>query len=331
MPDIGSVVTQRLGSLCRDLPPYVMVPGNDEQAGEATTGFLSASTRVFKTGGRDLSAPDWKIPELIPSKDLAGRLDGRHALLNQVDSLSEMHRAGMDVRGMDRFYEQAFETLSSPRVAEAFNVRDEPAAIRDLYGKGHRGACYLVGRKLIEAGVRFVTVDVRWPLTDETPHGTNLNWDHHDFIYAKGTCNLPGAGGGGAGRYGIATWPMMGSTDHAFAGLIEDLDRRGLLDETLVCFVTEFGRTPRVNQFQGRDHWISAFSIVFAGAGVPGGQIIGGTDKDGGYVTHDRHTFEDYAATVYEKIGFDRSQPLYTQNDRPVFLGHAGDPIPQLF
>jgi hypothetical protein len=331
MPDIGSVVTQRLGTRCRDLPPYIMVPGNDEQANETTTGFLPGSARVFKTGGRDLSAIDWRIPELIPSKELSGRLVARHDLLRQVDSLGEMHRSGMNIGGMDQFYDQAFDTLNSPQVAEAFNVQSEPAAIRELYGKGHRGACYLVGRKLIEAGVRFVTVDVRWPLTDETPMGSNLNWDHHDFIYAKGTCNLPGAGGGGAGRYGIATWPMMGSTDHAFAGLIEDLDRRGLLDETLVCFVTEFGRTPRLNKFQGRDHWTSAYSIVFAGAGVPGGQIIGASDKDGGYVTTERHTPEDYAATVYDKLGFDRSQPLFTQNHRPVFLSHVGEPIPQLF
>jgi hypothetical protein len=332
MPDIGSVASLRLGSACHYLPPYVMVPGNDEQAAETTNGFLAGSTRVFKTGGGDLSAPDWRVPDLVPPKDLAGRrLAARQTLLGEVESRGMLRQAGLDVGGMDRFYDQAFDTLNSPRVAEAFDVRNEPAAIRERYGPGHRGACYLVGRKLIEAGVRFVTVDVRWPLTKETPEGTNLNWDHHDFIYAKGTCNLPGAGGGGAGRYGIATWPMMGSTDQAFAALIEDLDQRGLLSETLVCFVTEFGRTPRLNKAQGRDHWPSAYSIVLAGAGVPGGQIIGATDKDGGYVTTDRHTPEDYAATLYEKLGIDRTKPLYTQNNRPVFLGHAGEPITGLF
>lgn len=331
MPDIGSVVSHRLGTDCRYLPPYIMVPGNDEQAGETTSGFMPGSTRVFKTGGGDLSSPDWRLPDLVLSKDLTGRLSARHSLLGEIDAQGPMQGAKLDVSGMDRFYDQAFDTLSSPRVAEAFNLKNETPEIRELYGKGHRGACYLVGRKLIEAGVRFVTVDVRWPLNSDTPMGSNLNWDHHDFIYAKGTCNLPGAGGGGAGRYGIATWPMMGSTDQAFAALIEDMDRRGLLDETLVCFVTEFGRTPKLNQFQGRDHWTSAYSIAFAGAGVPGGQVIGATDKDGGYVTSQRHTPEDYAATVYEKLGIDRAKPLFTQANRPVFLSHAGEPIAGLF
>ena len=172
--------------------------------------------------------------------------------------------------------------------------------------------------------MRFVTVDVRWPLTGETPGGSNLNWDHHDFIYAKKTCNLPGAGGGGAGRYGIGHWCMMGSTDQAFAALIEDLDQRGLLAETLVCFVTEFGRTPRLNKFQGRDHWAHAYSIVLAGAGVPGGQVIGRSDREGGHVTDQPYTPEDYAATIYEKLGIDRSLPLYTSGNRPIFFGHAG-------
>src|SRR5262249_57162974 len=139
--------------------------------------------------------------------------------------------------------------------------------------------------------------------------GTNLNWDHHDFIYAKQSCELPGAGGGGAGRYGIGHWCMMGSTDRAFAALIEDLDARGLLAETLVCFVTEFGRTPRLNKFQGRDHWPYAYSIAFAGAGVRGGQVIGKTDRDGGYVLDQAFTPDHYAPTVYESLGIDLATP----------------------
>src|SRR5262249_41207755 len=126
------------------------------------------------------------------------------------------------------------------------------------------------------------------------------------------------------------TWPMMGSTDRAFAALIEDLHQRGLLAETLVCFVTEFGRTPRLNRFQGRDHWTRAYSIVFAGAGVAGGQVIGRTDKEGGEVTDRPHTPEDYAATIYEKLGIDRDRPLYTSSHRPVYFGHLGEPIAEL-
>ena len=113
---------------------------------------------------------------------------------------------------MDRFYEQAFDMLTSP--AGGGGVRPAAASrtgVREKYGRGHRGACYLVGRKLIEAGVRFVTVDVRWPLTPETPGGFNLNWDHHDLIYAKGSCGTVRDKAGGEGRYGIGHWVMMGS------------------------------------------------------------------------------------------------------------------------
>jgi hypothetical protein len=231
---------------------------------------------------------------------------------------------------MERFYEQAFDMVSSPKVSAAFDLQREPAALREKYGRGHRGACYLMGRKLIEAGVRFVTVDVRWPLTAETPGGFNLNWDHHDFIYSRDSCGTVRDKAGGEGRYGIGHWCMMGSTDCAFAALIEDLDQRGLLAETLVCFITEFGRTPKLNRFQGRDHWTNAYSIVFAGAGVPGGQVIGRTDRQGGSVIDEPHTPEEYAATIYEKLGIDRSRALYTASHRPVFFGHDAAPMAAL-
>lgn len=325
MPDLGSTVSQILGSRAKHLPPYVMIPGNHEQASETRTGFLPASTRVFKTGGRDLSDPKWKLEGLRPRSEFEGsRLQLRHDLRGSLES------AASDSHGMNRFYDQAFDMLTSPKVAEAFDLNRESPATREKYGAGHRGACYLLGRKLVEAGVRFVTVDVRWPLTKETPGGDNLNWDHHDLIYTNGSCGTVRDKAGGEGRYGIGTWVMMGSTDRAFAALVDDLDQRGLLAETLVCFVTEFGRTPKLNKFQGRDHWTKAYSIAFAGAGVRGGQVIGKTEKDGGHVQDSPHTPEDYAATIYEKLGIDRTQPLYTASNRPVYFGHGGEPIPEL-
>ncbi len=331
MPDIGSVISQLIGSTCSYLPPYIMVPGNNEQAGSTRSGFLPASRRVFKTGGKDLADPAWRVNNLLPGPDSSGeRLDQRQNLLGSLDA-GFLHEGRRSIGGMDRFYEQAHDILTSPRVAGVFNLHNEPQAVRQKYGRGHRGACYLVGRKLIEAGVRFVTVDVRWPLTREVPGGTNLNWDHHDYIYTSGSCGTVRNGAGGEGRYGIGHWVMMGSTDRAFAALLEDLDQRGLLDETLVCFVTEFGRTPRLNRFQGRDHWTNAYSIAFAGAGVPGGQVIGRSDREGGYVADQPHTPEDYAATIYAKLGIDRQLPLYTANRRPVYFGHEGEPIKELF
>jgi hypothetical protein len=161
--------------------------------------------------------------------------------------------------------------------------------------------------------------------------GFNMNWDHHDYIYSSGSTAIQG-GGPGAGRWGIGTWQMMGSTDRAFAALVLDLERRGLLDETLVCFVTEFGRTPKINERKGRDHWTHAFTCLFAGAGVPGGQVVGETDEQGGYITSSMaYTFEDYAATLYAKLGIDLEEPVMTPQGRPIQLAMEGEPIPELF
>jgi hypothetical protein len=221
--------------------------------------------------------------------------------------------------------------LTNPRTRQAFNFATEPDKLRQRYGGGHRGQCYLLGRKLIEAGVRYVMVDVREPQSARAPGGFDMNWDHHDFIYSTGSTAIPG-GGPGAGRWGIATWPMMGSTDQALATLLEDMHERGLLAETLVCLVTEFGRTPKINERRGRDHWCHAFTHVFAGAGVPGGQVVGATDKDGAYIVSDTaYTIEDYAATIYEKVGFDRTHALPTRDGRPIYPAAHGTPIRELF
>ena len=332
MPDIGCVVTELLGRTNPSLPPYVMIPGNHEQAAETRTGFLPRSLSVFKTGGRDLSDPKWEVADLLARTDNQGpRLAGRHQLLANLDRRFSNESDRTSLNGMDQFYEQAFNSLTSREVSAAFNLAEESEQTREQYGRGHRGSCYLLGRRLLEAGVRFVTVDVRWPLTQETPGGFNLNWDHHDLIYTSASCGTVRDKAGGEGRYGIGHWVMMGSTDQAFAALVTDLEDRGLLDETLVCFVTEFGRTPRLNKFAGRDHWTNAYSIAFAGAGVPGGQVIGESDRDGGYVISHAYTPEDYATTIYEKLGIDRSKPLYTSANRPVYFGHLGHPMKELF
>ena len=186
--------------------------------------------------------------------------------------------------------------------------------------------------------MRYITLDCREPRDSYVggnrvryDGGSNMNWDHHDAIYSKTHTNVPN-GGAGSGRFGIGTWPMMGSTDQAFSALIEDLDERGLLADTLVCFVTEFGRTPRINERQGRDHWTHAFSFAFAGAGVPGGQVVGSTDRDGGFINSSQaYVVEDYAATIYEKLGIDRAVPLHTAINRPIYLAAKGKPIPELF
>ena len=331
MPDIGSVAVQRSGSACSYLPPYIMVPGNHEQHRASRVGFLPASAKVFKTAGKDLSDPKWKVNDLgLLAGIEPGRFRDRSDLLSNLNLGFAATGAG-PVDAYSSLSSQAADLLTNPLTQRAFRLDEESDPVRDRYGRGHRGQCYMLGRRLIERGVRFVTVDVREPLTEETPGGFNMNWDHHDLMYNTGSCGTIRNKAGGEGRYGIGHWVMMGSTDQAFAALITDMDQRGLLAETLVAFVTEFGRTPRLNRFQGRDHWTKAYSIVLAGAGVPGGQILGSTDRDGGYVQSRATKPDDYAATIYRKLGIDRTRPIYTPANRPVFLAPQGKEIGEVF
>jgi hypothetical protein len=330
MPDIGSVVSYCIASEARHLPPYIMVPGTSEQHSNTRIGFLPPQHRVFKTGGKP-HEPTWTVPNLSLAGIAPERFKDRTDLLSNLDVGIPGADKAKDARTLASMRDQAEDMLTNPATRSAFDLKAEPLRLREMYGLGHRGQCYLLGRKLIEAGVRFVTIDCREPPASQYPGGSNMNWDHHDHIYSPKDTAIKG-GGAGAGRWGIQTWPMMGSTDQAFAALLDDMHQRGLLAETLVCFVTEFGRSPRINDRKGRDHWTHAFSFAFAGAGVPGGQVVGETDHEGGFITSPRaYTLEDYAVTIYEKLGIDVSKPIYTPAGRPIYPGKDGHSIPELF
>ena len=301
-----------------------------EQQHNTRIGFLPPAHTVFKTGGRP-HQPGWKVPNLGLMGVSEDQFKDRTNLLSNLDVGIPGLAAAKDAKALASLKSQAEDMLTNPATRKAFDLQAEPLKLREQYGLGHRGQCYLLGRKLIESGVRFVTIDCREPPDKKYPGGSNMNWDHHDHIYSKKDTKIKG-GGAGAGRWGIGTEPMMPSTDRAFAALLADMSDRGLLEETLVCFVTEFGRTPKINERLGRDHWTHAFTHVFAGAGVPGGQVVGSTDKDGGYITSPKaYTIEDYGATIFEKLGIDREEPLYTPSDRPIFLAKEGQPIAELF
>ena len=328
MPDIGSVVSQQLSTQARFLPAYIL-EGSGEQSKESRLGFLPASHKAFRIRHGKVSG--LKLEGVAPE-----RLHQRRRLLSDLN-VGLLSNGRPEVSAMESFAEQAEDMLTNPRTLAAFDVDSEPEQIQRLYHPGekdrtHRGQLYMLGRKLIESGVRFVVINTQWPSDGKLwPGGGNMNWDHHDAIYSSGNTNIKG-GGAGAGRFGIRTWPMMPSTDWALSGLITDMDQRGLLEQTLVCFVTEFGRTPKINERQGRDHWVHAFSMVFAGAGVPGGQIVGETDADGAYITSPQaYTVEDYGATLFTKLGIDINEPIFTPEDRPIFLAKGGRPIPELF
>lgn len=338
MPDIGSVLAYKTGTDALYLPSNIMVPGTSEMGNLTSVGFLPPGYTCFKTGGSP-AKPDWRVPNLGLMAGIdESRFKNRKDLLSALDVGFVNTGTAKDAAAMQSLMGQAEDMLTNPLTRKAFDLDSETPQLREKYGLGHRGQCYLLGRKLIEAGVRYVMVDCREPMdtfvegkATRFDGGGNMNWDHHDAIYSKSHTNIPG-GGAGAGRYGIATWPMMGSTDQALAALLEDMDQRGLLEDTLLCFVTEFGRTPKINERQGRDHWTNAFSFAFAGAGVPGGQVVGSTDKEGGYITSSMaYTVEDYAATIYEKLGIDRNKPLHMPSGRPIYLAAKGKPIPELF
>jgi len=338
-PDIGSVVTEVLGSECRELPGYIFCPGANMPNAITSPGFLHRSRAPWKLGtkslGENVAAPDWEVRSLAPQPGLsADRFAERRQLLGAVERQARVSTQAAQT--MQQYQEHAFDLLSSPRVQQAFDLSRESDATRDRYGRDHRGCCYLLGRKLIEAGVRFVSVTVIQP-PDHVgrpnygqPGGVFLNWDHHEGIYKNGPCGGP-QGMNNQERYGLPHAVMMPSLDRSLSALIEDLDQRGLLEETLLCFVTEMGRTPRVNKNGGRDHWGRAMSIALAGAGVPGGQVIGKTTDDAGDVIEGRATPYDYAETIYRKLGIDTSQRLHRPDGRPVDFSESGRPIADLF
>jgi hypothetical protein len=209
-------------------------------------------------------------------------------------------------------YRSAFEMLTSPAVRDAFDLRQEPDRVRDRYARTKIGQRCLLARRLVEAGARFVMVDYGYD-----PEYGNL-WDNHRAPVQNQPhiCEM------------VKLPHHLAGTDRAAATLIADLSERGLLDETLVVFLTEFGRTPKINREGGRDHWGAAGSIFFAGGRCVGGQVIGSTDKHAAYPTARGYTPADVAATIYQAIGIDPHQLLHDRENRPIPVLPEGTPIP---
>ncbi len=289
-PSVGSVVTHELGP--RDaMPSYVCVPNQGSQF--LGSGYLSNACGPFALGSdpsrSNFSVRDLNLPKGIDEqrferrKDWKQMVDGHFASLERDDSLATM----------DSFYQRAYDLLASPQAREAFSLKSESEATRDLYGmnpwgpvlRPSAGARFLIARRLVEAGARCVTV-------------TYGAWDTHAFHYRGIETQLP-------------------DLDRAFAGLIQDLDQRGMLDSTLVLVSSEFGRTPKVNAGGGRDHWPRVFSIVMAGGGVKRGQIYGASDALAAEPADNPLGVEDYITTVYHLLGIDASKSLMSPGDRP--------------
>ena len=196
--------------------------------------------------------------------------------------------AGDPVRDVDQYYQQGYSLVASAEAQAAFDIGREPAKLRERYGRNAFGQRCLLARRLVEAGVPFITL-------------YDGGWDHHTDLFNAFNKRMPG-------------W------DATVAALIEDLAERGLLDTTLVIALGEFGRTPQINKDAGRDHWSNAMSVLFAGGGTPGGQAIGATDSKGYAAIERVLSPENFVSTIYTKLGIDPDKMYYTHEGRPAHL-----------
>lgn len=291
-PSIGSVVSHEFGPR-NNLPPYISIPN----AGETYlgTGYLSSAYGAFSVGGEP-NNKNFEVRDLnLPGGVTPERMERRKNLLQEVDSHFKSLEESDALDAMDSYYQRAYSLISSQSAREAFNVNAEPEEIRNEYGRHPFGQRLLLSRRLVEAGARFVTV-------------MDGGWDHHKNIRDAMRGRLP-------------------EVDQGLATLIRDLDRRGLLQNTLVILSTEFGRTVRLNQDGGRDHWPKAFSIMMAGGGIKGGVVHGATDARGSEPTDKPVSPEDLAATLYTQLGIDSEKKLMSPGNRPIDIVRDGKPV----
>jgi hypothetical protein len=294
-PSMGSVVSHEFGPK-NNLPPYVCIPRQPNVY--AGTGYLSSSFSPFSLG-RDPANPKFKVQDLnLPGDISEARFTTRRNVLDAVNGYFAAREKSDNIAAMDTFYERAYSLISSPKARDAFNIADEPANIRDEYGRNAAGQRLLMARRLVAAGVRFVTVQ----------YGS---WDLHYQIVAGMNSQMP-------------------AFDQAFAALIRDLDRTGLLNRTLVMVSSEFGRTPKINKDAGRDHWPKVFSVVLAGGGVKKGAIYGSSNATATEPERDPIGPEDLATTVYHLLGIVADKELMAPGNRPIEIVDGGKVVKDL-
>ncbi len=297
-PAMGAVVAHQLG-FRGTLPPYVAIPRNPSFTWElGKSAYLGGRYESFRTG--DSNAAGFQVQDVAPLETVTARSAARRQnLLRAVDGLARQVQGNDQIATYGEFQQRASDLVLSSEARSAFAIEQESAALRDRYGRHTFGQSCLLARRLVERGVRFVTVN-------------NGGWDHHARIWD------------GLGR-------RLPEFDQGFAALLEDLSGRGLLAETLVVAFGEFGRTPAINRDVGRDHWAPAASLLFAGAGVRGGQVIGATDRRGAYVTRRPVAPADVAYTIYEAVGVDPHRWLMHPEGRPIEILDRGEPVRELF
>ncbi len=297
-PSIGSIVTHETQPL-NTLPPYVAIPKNHSFTWElGKAAWLGERYESFKSG--NCGEANWKVPNLSLLADVPQeRLNRREGMLHAIDNLAKRVEASDQLSSMDTFYQRAAQMILSSEARQAFDLSKEPDRVRDAYGRDSWGNQALLARRMVEANVRFVLL-------------CQGGWDMHAKIFEGCDNSLP-------------------KFDRSIAALLRDMKERGLLDDTLVAMYGEFGRTSKINKDAGRDHWGNAGVMVFAGAGVRGGQVIGATDERGEYVTDRPIRPPEVAATIYSALGIDYDKYLDTPQGRPVRVLPECEPIRELW
>jgi hypothetical protein len=288
-PSFGSVVSHELGPR-ENLPPYVCLP--NLPAPDAGAGYLGSAFGPF-TLGSDPADPKFTVRDLaLPGGVDPQRFANRQKLRDIVGRHFQRMEDNVNLEAMDEFYTRAYDLVSSARARAAFDISSESDAIKDEYGRNQAGQRMLLARRLVESGVRLVTLN----------YG---GWDMHQKIKDGINRTLP-------------------AFDQGYATLIRDLERRGLLDSTLVMVSSEFGRTPKINKDAGRDHWPKVFSIVLAGGGIKRGLIYGSSDSIAAEPADSPLTVEDLATTVYHCLGIVADKELVAPGNRPVEIVDGG-------
>lgn len=297
-PSMGAVVAHESG-FTGLLPPYIAVPKNPSFTWElGKSQWLGGRYESFKAGNPNDA--DYKVRDLsLPSPMPPRQLERRKSLLAAVDTLGDRVKSNDQMATYDEFQRRAAEMVLSPEAQSAFDMSKEKDELRDQYGRSEFGQGCLLARRLIERGVKFAQVNFG-------------GWDHHAKIWTGLEKRLP-------------------DFDAGFSTLMHDMHSRGLLDETLVVVMGEFGRTPKINKDVGRDHWGRAGSMLFAGAGVRGGTIIGATDKEGAFVTDRPCRPADVAWTIYDALGIDPKKELHMPDGRPIQILDQGSRINELY
>ncbi len=288
-PSMGSVVSHEFGPR-ENLPPYVIIP-NHSNAFQGT-GYLSSSYAAFSLGA-DPAQKGFKVRDLqLPGGVDNARYEKRRKLLEVVNGHFREKEKSDALDSLDTFYNRAYSLISSQKAREAFDLEKEDPKLRDQYGRNTAGSRMLLARRLVEAGVRFVTM-------------TYGGWDHHDSIDRNMKRQVP-------------------ALDQAYAALIRDLDQRGLLDSTMVCLCSEFGRSPKINQTSGRDHWPKVFSSLMAGGGIKKGQVYGSSNATASEPETNALTVEDWATTIYKCLGITADKELMAPGARPIEIVDGG-------